>query len=156
MIDNLVKRAEQIDNRLGPISGQTADAIAVQLREAAAQLKISRLESDSDLGVIEKLSSDNAELRAEIEALQKALKPMTEPGKIFGDDWSDNDELAVMPFDPDEEYGYDLLFTMKVGDYRTATKLFDSKPNISHEDRVLSMMQEDAAKIIEKLKAPTP
>ena len=31
----LIARADEIDNRLGPIPGHVADAIAVQLREAA-------------------------------------------------------------------------------------------------------------------------
>ena len=32
---DLIARADEIDNRLGPIPGPTADAIAIQLREAA-------------------------------------------------------------------------------------------------------------------------
>jgi hypothetical protein len=34
----LIARADEIDNRLGPIPGHVADAIAVQLREAAGAL----------------------------------------------------------------------------------------------------------------------
>src|SRR5580693_2262400 len=34
----LIARADEIDRRLGPIPGHTADAIAVQLREAAKAL----------------------------------------------------------------------------------------------------------------------
>ena len=67
---DLVARADEIDGRLGPIPGRTADAIADQLREAARMMQAALLRLNEsgtgEMGLLETIHATHDILRGTV------------------------------------------------------------------------------------------
>lgn len=137
---------------------EAAEAIAALTKERDEALALVAKQSDACVEHVKGLNEQN-EVRLDayknqLATARNALGHLSNGAAIFGNDWTDEDELAVMPFNPEEEYGCDLLFTLKVGDFRAIGNDTNSRtiaPVIGGRDWAdgASQMRERAADHVE-------
>ena len=85
-ITDLIARADEIDNRLGPIPGNMADAIAVQLREVAKALVEAQAKTEIIYGLLWAVETDTTTVSGMAASLARktALEMIDKDGQERG------------------------------------------------------------------------